>query len=712
MSIKLPSYAEKLFQPKRYKVLLGGRGSGKSISIARYLLILATTKKIRVLCAREFQNSITESVHHLLLEQAEMMGIVDFFEFTNNSITGKNGSEFIFKGVRMNIASIKSMAGITHLWLEEAHTISQMSWDVLIPTIREPNSEIIVTFNPDSDDDPTYRMFVNPDGTPKDRDDALIIRANWNDNPFFPEVLRKEKDFLYATNPELAEHVWGGQCRRNSDIQIFKNKWVVRAFEPQKDWDGPYFGCDWGFACLGGDSLIKTKYGNKKIKDIVVGDEVLTRDGFKKVLHHMSKGIKDVVELDCGYEKPLVITTDHRIFTDDGWKRVDELKEFETICVIKLNLMEKFLNAIRMVSIPITTILQKIRKSLYYIEKYGKAFLVKLKVDSLFTTLMETHSIMILKTLHAYLRRSIQKYITMSVAVFCQKMKCKKSEQSMDTQKRIGNTDERNPLRQQENVINIVKNAAKKSKLLMSIKNIAIQIVEKNQTLGIVRSNILAKFAKLNLWRRLIAKENHAHLNARISYRTKTEKCEVFDIFVENREFFANGILVHNCDPTVLVKVYLDKTNREVLIRHAKFGYGIELDYLADLFDQVPESRRFKIRADSARPETISFLKRKGFNIEGVEKWKGSVEDGIEFLRTWNNIVIHPDCEGKVQKERDFVNYGLITEFKNYSYKTDRLTGDVLTDIIDAYNHGIDACRYSLSPLIKGTTSVFDSYKK
>lgn len=397
--MKLPKWSRKLFESYRYKVLYGGRGSAKSYTVARALLTIGIGKKIRVLCAREFQNSINESVHKLLSEQIDELGYASFYTVTQNSIIGANGTEFIFKGVRMNVNSIKSMVGITHLWLEEAHTISQHSWDVLIPTIREPGSEIWVTFNPENDDDPTYTMFVDKEGNPIDRDDAFIMKVNWNKNPWFPEVLKTEKDYLFKVNADLAMHVWEGQCRSNSDAQIFKNKWVVREFEAEDHFEGPYCGADFGFST----------------------------------------------------------------------------------------------------------------------------------------------------------------------------------------------------------------------------------------------------------------------------------------------------------DPSTIVKIYLDLHRREILIRHAIFGYHVEIDDLPEMYRRVPGINDIKIRADCARPETISYLNRAGFNIEAAEKWTGSVEDGIEWLKSFEKIVIHPECEE------------MITEAKNYSYKVDRLTQDVLTDVVDAYNHGWDAIRYGLQPMIMaGNLGILD----
>jgi phage terminase large subunit len=374
--------------------LHGGRGSAKSYTIARALLIIGSQRRIRVLFGREFQNSMNESVIKLLEEQANEIGLGEFYDVSRDSITGLNGSYFMFKGVRNNVQSIKSMVGITHLWLEEADTVSRFSWDVLIPTIREENSEIWVSFNPQKDDDPTYEMFVkNP------RPDMLVQKVSWRDNPWFPEELKKEKDYLFQVDPDLAMHVWEGECRSNSDAQVFKDKWVYEDFEIAENFDGPYIGCDWGFSQ----------------------------------------------------------------------------------------------------------------------------------------------------------------------------------------------------------------------------------------------------------------------------------------------------------DPTALTVSWIDSENMELLIRKESYGIGIDIDYLPEKFRRIPETMNAVIRADNSRPETISYMSRQGFNIIGADKWKGCVEDGISFMRSFRKIRVHTDCP----HTRD--------EFRNYSYKVDRLTGDVTTDILDKHNHCIDSIRYGIDPLIsRGTMSILD----
>lgn len=232
-----------LFEPARYKVAHGGRGGAKSWGFARALLILAAQRKLRVLCARELQNSIADSVHKLLDEQISDLGLADFYTVQNTTILGANGSEFIFSGLRSNVSKVKSMEGVDVCWIEEAQAVSEDSWSKLIPTIRKASSEIWVSFNPDLDDDPTYRRFVvdPPPG-------AVVVKIGWQDNPWFPAVLRAEKDHLYARDPESAEHVWGGATRKNSEAQILRGRYIIESFEPEPDWNGPIFGADWGFA--------------------------------------------------------------------------------------------------------------------------------------------------------------------------------------------------------------------------------------------------------------------------------------------------------------------------------------------------------------------------------------------------------------------------------------------------------------------------------
>lgn len=213
---EFPEKLKILFEPHRYKILFGGRGGAKSWGVARALLIQGAASPLRILCAREFQNSIAESVHHLLQSQAEAIGLGSFYEIQNAAIRGKNGTEFVFAGIRNNITKIKSFEAIDRVWVEEAQTVSKTSWDTLIPTIRKDGSEIWATYNPELETDETHQRFViNPP------EDAAVVKINWSDNPWFPEVLRKEKDALKVRDPDAYQNVWEGNCRVTLDGAIY-----------------------------------------------------------------------------------------------------------------------------------------------------------------------------------------------------------------------------------------------------------------------------------------------------------------------------------------------------------------------------------------------------------------------------------------------------------------------------------------------------------
>lgn len=382
--LAFPEKFKEIFEPHRYKIFYGGRGGGKSWSVARALILIASMKKVRVLCTRELQVSIADSVYKLLCDQIADMKLAPYFYITKTSILCTvTGSEFIFKGLRLNAMEIKSMEGINICWVEEAQAVSAESWEFLIPTIRTKGSEIWITFNPLNPDDATWQRFVlNPP------DDAIVQKINWNDNPWFPDELEKERRYCERVDPDAYSYIWEGNPRIFTDAQIFRNKFVVEEFDTPRDVRF-YHGADWGFAN----------------------------------------------------------------------------------------------------------------------------------------------------------------------------------------------------------------------------------------------------------------------------------------------------------DPTTLIRSFI-KGDRLYIDREA-YGIGVELDETPQLFDSIDTSRKWQIKADSARPETISYMSRQGFRVTAAKKWQGSVEDGLAVLKSFEKIVIHPRCRHTAD------------EFRLYSYKVDKNNGDILPIIVDANNHCIDAIRYSLDGYIR-----------
>jgi phage terminase large subunit len=259
----------------RYRAGSGGRGSGRSQAFGTAIVLLALTKPIRVLCAREYQQSLRESVHHLLDSKISALGLGQFFEVNERSIKCiTSGAEIIFTGLFQNASQLKSLEDIALCYVEEAQTVSSESLQVLLPTIRAPGSELWFSWNPDAPDAPV-EQFAN--GT---RADTRHVHVTFESNPWFPPELDAERLYLQRVDADAYAHVWLGQCRSASEAQVFKNKYFIEAFEPDlnleiaydptKDqlarlgrhaeaeqiarrekeatWQGPIQGADWGFS--------------------------------------------------------------------------------------------------------------------------------------------------------------------------------------------------------------------------------------------------------------------------------------------------------------------------------------------------------------------------------------------------------------------------------------------------------------------------------
>lgn len=380
--IKSARWAKTLYGPERYKAYYGGRGAGKSHEIAQALVIQGAQKPLRILCCREIQLSIKDSVKLLLDDKIKKSGLEGFYKSTQTEIVGANGTYFAFAGLRTNPDSVKSKEGFDIAWVEEASTVSQRSLGMLIPTMRKEGSQLIFSWNPEFPTDPVDNMFRGGEAPPN----SVVMQINGDDNPWFPEALAEERAWDRSRDPDKAHHVWDGGYVTNSETRIFKN-WKVEEFEAPEDTIFR-FGADFGFSV----------------------------------------------------------------------------------------------------------------------------------------------------------------------------------------------------------------------------------------------------------------------------------------------------------DPSTLVRFFVDDEARKIYIDYEAYQVGCEIDHLPALYDTVPESRKWKITADNARPETISYLKRQNFRIVGARKGKNSIEDGIEFIKSYD-VIIHPRCKHTQ------------TEFMRYSYKRDKRTDEILPVIEDDNNHIIDALRYGCEDL-------------
>ena len=245
LRIETPEWALPLLNPARYKAAYGGRGSGKSHTFAELLIeahIMDQTS--RSVCVREVQKSLAQSVKRLLELKIEQMNAGAYFEVQEAVIKSKRGDGLIiFQGMQNHTAdSIKSLEGYDRAWVEEAQSLSQRSLDLLRPTIRKPGSELWFTWNPSQASDPVDALLRGEKPPP----DATVLEVNFDNNPWFPDVLRQEMEYDRSRDPDKYAHVWKGGYLQNSTARVFKN-WRVEEFDAPAD-AIHRLGADWGFA--------------------------------------------------------------------------------------------------------------------------------------------------------------------------------------------------------------------------------------------------------------------------------------------------------------------------------------------------------------------------------------------------------------------------------------------------------------------------------
>lgn len=245
LKIETPKWAVPLLEPARYKGVHGGRGSGKSHVFAELMIeahIIDQSR--RSVCVREVQKSLAQSVKRLLEIKIEKMNAGAYFEVQESVIKSKKGDGLIiFQGMQNHTAdSIKSLEGYDCAWVEEAQSLSQRSLDLLRPTIRKPGSEIWLSWNPVAATDPVDHLLRGPQIPPG----AVVIEVNYDDNPWFPDVLREEMEYDKRRDGDKYAHVWRGEYLQNSSTRVFRN-WRIEEFNAEPGVEHR-LGADWGFA--------------------------------------------------------------------------------------------------------------------------------------------------------------------------------------------------------------------------------------------------------------------------------------------------------------------------------------------------------------------------------------------------------------------------------------------------------------------------------
>ncbi len=220
VKVRFPPKLKPLFRPARYKVLWGGRDAGRSWGAARALLTVGASKPLRILCAREIQKTLADSVLALLKDQIKLLGLGEFYGADETSVSGRNGTEFIFTGLRdLDANKIKSYEGVDIAWVEEAETLSKRSFNILDPTVRKDGSELWFTFNAQLDSDFIYDHFVVNQAP-----GAVVVYMTWRDNPWASGVLEAGREHMRLTDSEEYENIWEGKVRTTVVGAIYANE--------------------------------------------------------------------------------------------------------------------------------------------------------------------------------------------------------------------------------------------------------------------------------------------------------------------------------------------------------------------------------------------------------------------------------------------------------------------------------------------------------
>lgn len=666
----------------------GGRASTKSSFISLEIILnIIKDAECNAICFRKIGKDIEESVYNQILWAINILGVEAYFKAYKSPyriVYIPTGQVITFRGLddATKTKSIKLKNGYYKIsWFEELDEFAgPEEVRKAEQSIMRGGSQFIAfkSYNPPQN----INSWVNKEVL-KDRKDRLIIHNTYLDVPkeWLGDQVFIEAEYLKSLNELAYRHEYLGEVTGTGGI-IFPNVEDLRMSDEMiSHFDNLREGIDWGFACLKGDTLVATDKGNVQLKDIKIGDRVLTREGYKKVLFAQNKGKKEVYAIDFGYGNVIIATGDHKIFTYDGWKRVDELKKEEKVCAIKENLMAEFIKGILKENIRIISTIKQKLKTVFIIGIFGNITMGIFQKGMLFITSILTHLITILVTLFVSLPLNILKYIINTIWGQSQKNEWNRYEQKTDTQKKTGKNAEKNRLR----LLNLkevyVKNAEKLLQLPMFIKNTVQRIVEKNQTLVTVKKNILANIAEKSLWLHHIMSEKPVQRNVHIKLTLLKDKEEVFDITVENGEYFANGILVHNCDPFAWNKLHYDKTRRTIYIFDEIDKVGLTNDRAMEL---LRPKTQVMITADSAEPKSIAEFQMHNFNIRGAIKGVDSVRYGIKWLQKLVKIYI--------DKERCPHTF---EEFALYELEKDK-NGEFKDKYPDKMNHHIDLVRYSL----------------
>jgi PBSX family phage terminase large subunit len=677
----------------RYYVITGGRGSSKSFSINTFLLMLTYESNETILLTRYTLTSSYLSIIPEFIEKINILGRNGDFDITKDTIINKTtGSKIIFKGIKTSsgnqTASLKSLSGITCFVLDEAEElVDEDVFDKIDFSIRNKKKQnrVILVLNPPTKQHFIYDKFFESNGVQEgsniEKDDVTYIHTSYLDNiKNLSKSYLKQVENMRINNPLKYEHIIMGGWLNKAEGVIFTN-WEIGEFQNHGT---VVFGQDYGFSCFTGDTSISTDKGSVPIKDVQVGDLVLTSKGYKKVLKVHNNGIKQVIEKEIEMDYGLIkisSTFDHLFKTNLKWKQYKDLQKTDKLC-LNANLMGKHIQGIHTQN-TLTTFLKEVLVPVKdCIVKFGSFITETLKKGIVFTILMVTHLITELKILCLLQLHNTQNYITKKEIQFLV------SQTKNLTQKKIGIKEE-----------NLFYYLYKKC--LGIVTRVKINILQQIPTKDFVQESVI-KYGKINplkTMKHIFVKYVRKHFKeintlnkkpAQVNVHTHYQEIKeikttriyddvVYDLTVEEcHEYFANGILVHNCDPTTLVKCSLDTSRKIIYVEQCLYEIGLTTSQIFEY--NLKHVTKELIIADSAEPRLISELKQKGLNIKGISK--PLIIDRIALLQDYK-IVVSPESTD------------IIKELNNYVWHDKKSSTPV-----DAYNHCLDPIGYVIWDLI------------
>jgi len=708
---KVNHHYKDLFLPPpgvRYFVLMGGRSAGRSTAGSQLIKTKLFNKLEYFRCAMmrfvygDIKNLyLQDTLDRIEEDESDMLDDYDVhgsplgFSYKKNKVTGigfrKSSSD--------QKSKLKSLSNYNVVVIEEADEVAEDDFMQLDDSLRTLKSDIMVVLmlNPPEKNHWIIKRFFNLVDVPEvkgfykavkkpELTDTVVISTTYlenivNVNPSSIVNFERYKE----TRPEYYWNMIRGYVSEGARGRIFTNWKTISDAE----FDAlPYpttYGLDFGFSCLVGETLVQTNKGQKHLENIKVGDMVLTRKGYRAVTNKVSQGYKKVYGVDFGYKHSIIATGDHRIFTEDGWKMVSQLSNNETVCIQKKSLStEQYTDDTLKVNTPTTSFQPMIKR-----RAYTGIFIIATKELSrkafMYITSMAIRLITYLKTLLHYLQAIIPNCITKKGHLAYRSYlgrSLKRCGQSTATQARTGENAEPKEWRQLLRELRRVLSADRVLRQLTSIKSFVVRYVERWLTQDKAKKNTFVRVVEFILRRQPIIQETHVLENVPIYSVLLKEQREVFDITVEGeREFFANGILVHNCDPAALLAC---KThNNKVWFKELLYEVGLTnvgSHSLSKRFEDLGLTGQDLIYGDSAEMKSIEELCQDGWFVEPAVKGPGSVNAGIDLLQGLE--VFYTESSTNIDTER-----------QNYKWRLDRNklpTGNPE----DKWNHLMDAGRY------------------